>query len=121
MFSTGSGSDSEEAEASASASEEEHVPEPVQEEPIDFSGASQEQPPQEVASDLFSAFSVGDINQVNSAPDNKPPIQEDTIEGRYAGVLFSTASEQDSLFQIYEDISYLKGLYDNSEAFYLFT
>lgn len=108
MFSTGSGSDSEEAEREASASEEEHVPEPVHEEPVheepvheepaheepvDFSGASVEQPPQEVATDLFTAFSVGDINQVNSAPDNKPPIQEDTIEGRYAGVLFSTASE----------------------------
>lgn len=95
MFSTSSDS---EAEREASESEEEFVPEPVNEEPVDFSGASVEQPPQEVSSDLFGAFSVGDINQVNSAPDNKPPIQEDTIEGRYAGVLFSTASEQDSLY-----------------------
>jgi len=58
---------------------------------------------------------------VNSAPDNKPPMAEDTIEGRYAAVLFSTASEQESLFAVYEDVMYLKGLYDNSEAFYLFT
>ena len=58
---------------------------------------------------------------MNSAPDHKPPVVEDTIEGRYAGVLFTTASQQEALFPIYEDLIYLKGLYDNSEAFYLFT
>ena len=70
---------------------------------------------------MFAGFNVGDIKEVNSAPDNKPPITEDTIEGRYAGVLFTSASEQEALFAIYEDLLYLKGLYDNSEAFYLFT
>lgn len=58
---------------------------------------------------------------MNSAPGNKPPIAEDTIEGRYAGVLFSSASEQEALYAIYEDVVYLKGLYDHSEAFHLFT
>lgn len=70
---------------------------------------------------MFGSFSVGSITKTNSAPNHKPPIAEDTIEGRYAGVLFSTASEQESLYAIYEDFVYLKGLYDNSEAFYLFT
>jgi len=70
---------------------------------------------------LFSSFDVGSAPVVNSAPDNKPPIAEDTIEGRYAGVLFTSASEQEALYAIYEDLVYLKGLYDNSEAFYLFT
>lgn len=70
---------------------------------------------------MFGSFSVGTSNVVNSAPDNKPPISEDTIEGRYAGVLFTSASEQEALFAIYEDVLYLKGLYDNSEDFYLFT
>lgn len=38
--------------------------------------------------DLFSPFSLGDVKEVGSAPDNKPPNAEDTIEGRYAAVLF---------------------------------
>lgn len=99
-----------------------YEPEPLEtSEKPDFSAATASQPAQEVAKDLFGAFSLGSINQVNSAPDNKPPIAEDTIEGRYAGVLFSSASEQESLYAVYEDVMYLKGLYDNSEAFYLFT
>lgn len=102
--------------------EPEPTPTPEPEEPKpDFSAASTSQPAQEVSKDLFSSFSAGTITKTNSAPDHKPPIVEDTIEGRYAGVLFSTASEQESLFAIYEDLVYLKGLYDNSEAFYLFT
>lgn len=87
----------------------------------DFSAASASQPAQEVSKDLFGSWSVGSITKTNSAPDNKPPIVEDTIEGRYAGVLFTTASEQEALFDIYEDLVYMKGLYDNSESFFLFT
>lgn len=70
---------------------------------------------------LFSPFSTGDMKQINSVPNHKPPTQEDTIEGRYASVLFTTASQQESLFAIYEDISFIKEMYDNSETFRLFT
>jgi len=97
------------------------APEPPAEPKPDFSAASSSQPAAEVSKDLFGSFSVGSITQTKSAPHHKPPISEDTIEGRYAGVLFSTASEQEALYLIYEDLVYLKGLYDNSEAFYLFT
>jgi hypothetical protein len=41
---------------------------------------------------LFEPYSVGNIREVGSTPDHKAPSEEDTIEGRYAGVLFSTAS-----------------------------
>ena len=41
---------------------------------------------------LFAPFSLGDVKRVASTPDNKAPSSEDTIEGRYAGVLFTTAS-----------------------------
>ena len=58
--------------------------------------------------DLFKAFSLGDLKQINSTPDNKPPSQEDTIEGRYATVLFTSASQSEALFTIYEDITYLQ-------------
>jgi F-type H+-transporting ATPase subunit O len=61
------------------------------------------------------------MKQNDSVPDNKPPTSEDTIEGRYAAVLFTTASQEGALFTIYEDITYLKGLYDNSETFRMFT
>jgi len=61
------------------------------------------------------------MKQISSTPGNKPPSQEDTIEGRYASVLFSSASSEEALFTIYEDITYIKQLYDNSESFKDFT
>ena len=70
---------------------------------------------------LFRAFSAGDVKQIQSTPDHKPPVNEDTIEGRYAAVLFSSASQQEALFTIYEDLVYIKALYANSESFKLFT
>ena len=107
------------------APEEPAVPEPTPEPPkaepkkqFD-TGAGAE--PAKVDKSLFGAFSLGDVKRVDSVPDHKPPTQEDTIEGRYASVLFTTASQQEALFTIYEDISYLKEMYDNSESFRLFT
>ena len=46
---------------------------------------------------------------------------EDTIEGRYAAVLFTTSSQNSDLFNVYSDMVYLQGLYKNSEQFRLFT
>jgi hypothetical protein len=65
----------------------------------------------EISRDLFGAFDLGDVKVVESAPDNKPPTSEDTIEGRYASVLFTSASAENQLFSIYEDIVYLQSLY----------
>ena len=70
---------------------------------------------------LFQPFSLGDIKKVNSTPDNKAPSSEDTIEGRYAGVLFTTASQKGALYDVYEDMIYLSQLYTHSESFRLFT
>jgi F-type H+-transporting ATPase subunit O len=64
---------------------------------------------------------VGDINQIQSTSDHRPPSNEDTIEGRYAGVLFTSASQAEALFTVYEDITYIQSLYDNSESFMMFT
>ena len=41
---------------------------------------------------LFQPFSVGNIVKIESTEGNKAPHEEDTIEGRYSGVLFTTAS-----------------------------
>jgi F-type H+-transporting ATPase subunit O len=70
---------------------------------------------------LFNPFSIGSINKVNSTPNDKAPSQEDTIEGRYAGVLFTTASSRQALYDVYEDMMYLSELYTHSESFRLFT
>ena len=70
---------------------------------------------------LFEPFSLGDVKRVNSTPDNKAPSAEDTIEGRYAGVLFTTASSKSALYDVYEDMMYLSGLYTHSNSFKMFT
>ena len=70
---------------------------------------------------LFAPFSLGDVKRVASTPDNKAPSSEDTIEGRYAGVLFTTASQKGALYEVYEDMKYLSGLYTHSESFRMFT
>lgn len=99
-----------------------YTPPPVEEKPkADFSAASKVAEKQEVDASLFKAFSVGDVKVVQTTEDHKPPFQEDTIEGRYASVLFSTASQQEALYTIYEDITYIKGLYDASDSFKSFT
>lgn len=88
---------------------------------LDFSAATAAQPKETVSQELFKAFSVGDVKQINSTPDHKPPTQEDTIEGRYASVLFTSASQAGALYTVYEDITYIQQLYKNSESFRLFT
>lgn len=70
---------------------------------------------------LFKPFTLGDIKVVESTPDNKAPSYEDTIEGRYANVLFTTASTKGGLYEVYEDVIYLSELYTHSEVFRQFT
>ena len=66
---------------------------------------------------LFKPYSLGDVTKVDSTPDNKAPSYEDTIEGRYANVLFTTASQKGALYDVYEDMMYLSVLYTHSEIF----
>lgn len=61
------------------------------------------------------------MKRVDSTPDNKAPSYEDTIEGRYANVLFTTASQQNGLYAVYEDMMYLSELYTHSLMFRQFT
>lgn len=74
-----------------------------------------------MSQDLFKPFSLGDIKQIDSTPDHLPPSKEDTIEGRYAGVLFTTASQNGHLYDVFEDMQYLHSLYTHCESFRLFT
>lgn len=43
------------------------------------------------------------------------------MEGRYASVLFTSASAEGALYTVYEDVVYLQSLYKNSETFRNFT
>lgn len=74
-----------------------------------------------VPKELFQAWSAGDMPQIDSVPNDKPPAQEDTIEGRYAYVLFTTASQNKALYAVYEDMKYLSELYKHCEPFRSFT
>lgn len=64
---------------------------------------------------------MGDVPKVQTTDDHKPPFAEDTIEGRYASVLFTSASQQEALYTIFEDMTYIQGLYQNSDSFKMFT
>lgn len=70
---------------------------------------------------LYQPFSLGEVKVVKSTPGNKAPTIEDTIAGRYASVLFTTASSKEALFDVYEDMMYLSELYTHSEVFRQFT
>lgn len=76
---------------------------------------------EEVPRDLFTPFSVGNIKRVASTPDHQPPSKEDTIEGRYASVLFTYASQNEKLYDVFEDMKYLQELFIHCESFRLFT
>lgn len=61
------------------------------------------------------------MKKISSTPDHAPPSKEDTIPGRYATVLFTTASQNEALYNVYEDMKYLGELFAHSESFRLFT
>lgn len=94
------------AEEPVVAATPEPVPEPVKPTPVASSG---------------KFFTLGDIPRIDTTPDHKAPSQEDTIEGRYASVLFMGASRESCLYDVMEDMAYLAELHTHSEEFRLFT
>ena len=56
-------------------------------------------------------FEVTGVKQVHSTDSHQPPIKEESVSGRYAGVLFTSASRDGDLYRVYEDMEYLKRLY----------
>jgi len=64
---------------------------------------------------------MSDVTRIDSTPDHKPPSKDDTLEGRYASVLFTAASQKEALYEVLEDMRYLSQLYDNCESFRQFT
>lgn len=75
-----------------------------------------------LAAKFYQPFSVGNnIKKIDSVPNHKPPSFEDTIEGRYAGALFMSASKAGKLFEVYEDFVFLSHMYDHCEHFQLYT
>ena len=111
--SAGEMSEPEEHVAEPVAEPEEHVAEPVVAAPVKKA--------EPVRATPKSFYDLGDINVLQTTPNHKPPILDDTVQGRYAGVLFTTASQQNALYDIYEDMMYINDLYKESENFRMFT
>merc|ERR1711990_221963 len=47
---------------------------------------------------------------ISSVPGNKPPVTEETVAGRYAGVLFKIASQNEVLDKVAADMELLNGV-----------
>lgn len=47
---------------------------------------------------------------IRSVPGNRPPIREETVAGRYAGILFSLGSKNEQLDTINEDMEFIQKL-----------
>ena len=80
--------------AEVTATEEEDAPvaretaEPVKAAPAKAASSN----PMNLDAALFQPWSAGNIPVITSVEDHKCPVQEGTIEGRYASVLFTAAS-----------------------------
>ena len=72
---------------------------------------------EDISQDLYKNFDLGNVKVIESTPDNKPPSKEDTIEGRYASVLFTAASTEAGLYKVFEDMKYFHEIYQCSETF----
>ena len=79
----------------------EPVPEPVKAAPkeappastANFSDAGKAEAQAPVDKRLFGAFSFADIKKVQTTDDHKAPFKDDSVPGRCAEVLFTTASQ----------------------------
>ena len=130
QFSASAKSDgeSEDVVDAAEAAEDVPTPAPQQQQSAtasngmpDMSGASKPMQYDAIPEHLFTPFDLGNIKKVDSTPDHQPPSREDTIEGRYAGVLFTHASQMSQLYDVFEDVKYLQELFTHCESFRLFT
>ncbi|KAM3137461.1 hypothetical protein pb186bvf_010434 [Paramecium bursaria] len=65
-------------------------------------------------------YSAAKESEIRSVPGHKPPAYEETVQGKYAGVLFSVASQKESLHTVLADMKYLKELYETSPEFQQF-
>lgn len=66
-----------------------------------------------IARNTARMFSVA----IDSVPEHRPPVVEETVEGRYAGVLFTLASRAEQLSVIQQDMEMLSQLIKQSDAF----
>jgi len=63
------------------------------------------------------AYNFATTEEIKSVMGHKPPALEDTPHGRYASVLFTSASKQEGLTVVLEDVRNLKEIYNQSEVF----
>ena len=74
----------------------------------DFEAATPEPQQQQRRAVDTTPFTVTGVKVVESTEGHQPPMKEETIAGRYAGVLFTGASQVGHLYRVYEDMLYLQ-------------
>ena len=58
---------------------------------------------------------------IETTEDHLPPTSDESVEGRYATVLFTAASKANSLHKIFEDMKFISELYKETESFRVIT
>ena len=53
---------------------------------------------------------IFNVSAIKSVPGHRPPRKEDNPSGRYAGSLFSAASQKEQLDTVQEDLEWLQKL-----------
>lgn len=66
---------------------------------------------------LIKPTSARYFSEITHVEGNRPPLQEENVPGRYAGVLFTIASQRELLHTVNEDMEYLNQLINQSENF----
>ena len=86
---------------------------PAEEEPK----AKKPKKTKQAAAKTNTTFQGANVVQIETIEGHKPPVRDDSIEGRYASVLFSTASKNNSLYKVYADLEWLAALVNESKDF----
>ena len=70
-----------------------------------------------LTSTALRSMSSRQIPVVESVEDHKAPATDDSVEGRYASVLFTCASQENLLYKVFEDMHLINELYKQTESF----
>lgn len=83
----------------------------------------QEEPAQETVQETVKASpsghfqGLGEVDRVDTIPGHIPQGKDESIEGRYARVIFTIASKQNLLWHVYNDLEFLGELHRNVDFF----
>ena len=62
-------------------------------------------------------FSTKSEKTIDSVEGHRPPAYEESVHGKYAGVLFASASQENALHKVLKDMEYLQKICRESDEF----